>query len=226
MSDKGNNNVHSLNAKEEEAKLELDRTSVEGKFSWHLVSRDVCLPQILRTQPDGSTVGYVSVKMAEKTLLETFFKSLPYEVTRIPTVWAHPLTASERRLLFEINRGHCDSLFGEMEKFSKDHLVNREEFCQYFTFLSVSQARINSNVSQAPGTQQFGFLRINGNGDVPYVVVQQEKLIPLFYFEEAGTETISKVTVSDWDWAYLKFCCKVPQIHRTLILIPIMPIFS
>ena len=209
MSDKGNNNVQSQNVKDEEAQVELDQTSVEGKFSWHLVSPEVCLPQIFRTEQDGSTVGYVSVKMAEKSLLETFFKSLPYEVTRIPRVSGHPLTASERRLLFEINRGHCDSLFGEMEKFSKDHLVNREEFCQYFTFLSVSQARINSNISQ--GDHRFGFLRINGSGDVPYVVVHHQKLIPLFYFEEAGTETVSKVTVSDWDWAYLKFCCKVPQ---------------
>ena len=208
MSDKANN------VKEEEAHLELDQTSVEGKFSWRLVSRGVCLPQIMRTQPDGSTVGHVSVKMAEKTLLETFFKSLPYEVTRIPSVLASPLTTSERRLLFEINRAHCDNLFGEMEKFSKDHLVNSEELGHYITFLSLSQARIKSNISQADN--RFGFLRINGTGDVPYVVVQHQKLIPLFYFEESGTETVTKVSVSDWDWAYLKLCCKVPQIlHRT-----------
>ena len=208
--------------KEEEAQLEVDRTSKEGKFSWQLVSPDVCLPQIFRTQPDGSTDGYVSVKMAEKSLLERFFKSLPYEVMRIPRVLGHPLTASERKLLFEINRSHCDSLFGEMEKFSKDHLVKSKEFCQYITFLSVSKARINSDISHS---DKFGFLRILRTGDVPYVVVQQEKLIPLFYFEEAGTETVSKVTVSDWDWAYLKFCCKVPRIHRTLIL-TIMVILS
>ena len=225
MSNKGNK-VHSENVKEDEAHLEVDQTSVEGKFSWCQVSLSppVCLPQILRTQPDGSTVSHVSVRMAEKTLLEKFFKSLPYEVTRIPSVLAHPLTVSERRLLFEVNRAHCDNLFGEMEKFSQDHLVNSEEFCHYVTFLSLSQARIKSSISQA--NNRFGFLRINGTGDVPYVVVQHQKLIPLFYFEEAGTESVSKVSVSDWDWAYLKLCCKVPQIlHRTLIS-PMMSIFS
>ena len=206
MSDKSNN-VHTQNMKEEEP--HLDQTSVEGKFSWFLVSSDVCLPQILRNHPDGSTVGYVSVKMAEKALLETFLKSLPFEVMKIPRVLAYDVTVSESRLLFEINRGHCDSHFGQMDHFNKDHLVNTEEFSRYFTFLSVSQARINSNISQ--GDHRFGFLRINGSGDVPYVVVHHQKLIPLFYFEEAGTETVSKVTVSDWDWAYLKFCCKVPQ---------------
>ena len=206
MSDKGNT-VHSQSV------MELDQSSVEGKFSWHLVSSNACLPQILRTRPDGSTVGYISVKMAEKSLLETFLKSLPFEVMRIPRILAHRVTLSESRLLFEINRCHCDSFFGQMDHFSKDHLVNAEEFCRYVTFLSLSQARINSNISQ--GDSRFGFLRINGTGDVPYVVVQEQKLIPLFYFEEAGTESVSKVTVSDWDWAYLKFCCKVP--HNLII---------
>ena len=198
MSERGN--------KEEEGDLELDQTSAEGKFSWYPVSSDVFLPQILRSHPDGSTVGYISVKMAEKVLLETFLKSLPFEVMRIPRVLAHDVTTSERRLLNEINKGHCDGHFGQI---IKDHLVNTEEFCRYVTFLSLSQGRITSNISQ--GNTRFGFLRINGSGDVPYVVVQQQKLIPLFYFEEAGTETVSKVTVCDWDWAYLKLCCKVPQ---------------
>lgn len=211
MSIKGKN-VLSRNVKEEQGLLELDRTSSEGKFSWHLVSGvtpDVCLPQVLRTRPDGSTVGYISVKMAEKTLLDTFLKSLPYEVMRIPRVLAHPIMATERKLLFEINKLHCDSHFGEMVHFTKDHLINSEEFTHYCTFLSLSLASINSTISQ--GDNRFGFLRINGTGDVPYVLVQQQKLIPLFYFEEAGTETVSKVSVSDWDWAYLKFCCKVQQ---------------
>ena len=208
MSAKGNSALSSK-VKEETGNLELDQSSTEGKFSWHLVSRDICLPQILRTQPDGSTVGYISVKMAEKSLLKTFLESLPSEVMMIPGVLGHPVTASERKLLFEINRVHCDSQFGDMEKFSKDRLINSQEFSHYFAFLSISQARLDSKISQADS--RFGFLRIMGSGDVPYVVVQQQKLIPLFYFEEAGTETVSKVAVSDWDWAYLKFCCKVAQ---------------
>ena len=153
------NNVQSSNVKEESGQVELDQTSTERKFSWHLVSRDICLPQILRTQPDGSTLGYVSVKMAEKSLLKTFLESLPSEVMMIPRVLGHPVTANERRLLFEINRVHCDSQFGDMEKFSKDRLINSQEFSHYFAFLSISQARLDSKISQVDS--RFGFLRIN-----------------------------------------------------------------
>ena len=58
-------------------KPDMDQSSVEGKFSWLLVSNQFCLPQILRTEPDGSSVEYVSVKMSERNLLEKFLKSLP-----------------------------------------------------------------------------------------------------------------------------------------------------
>ena len=195
-------------------KPDLDQSSMEGKFSWLLVSNRFYLPQILRTEPDGSSVGYVSVKMSERSLLEKFLKSLPYEVLTTPTVLARKITSNERRLLFEINSGHCDAHFGKTEYFINDLLVRGEDFCQFFTFLSLCQARISPNSSSiSPGEKRFGFLRIDGSQDCPYVVVEGRKFFPLFYFEELGADQVSSVSVnvSGWDWAYLKFCCKVPQ---------------
>ena len=193
-------------------KPDMDQSSVEGKFTWLLVSNRFYLPQILRSEPDGSSVEYVSVKMTERNLLEKFLKSLPYEVTTTPTVLAHKITSNERRLLFEINSGHCDDHFGKSEYFCDDFLVRAEDFCQFYNFLSLCQARLSpnsSNISTA-GEKRFGFLRINGTSDCPYVVVEGRKLFPLFYFEEIGKDVAaSTVNISGWDWAFLKFCCKV-----------------
>ena len=148
--------------------------------------------------------------MSEKSLLEKLLKSLPYEVITTPTVLARKITANERRLLFEINSGHCDAHFGKTEYFLDDLLVPSEDFCQFYTFLSLCQARLSSNSSNmSPEDKRFGFLRINGSHDCPYVVVEGRKFFPLFYFEEVGTDVVSSVTISGWDWAYLKFCCKV-----------------
>ena len=193
----------------------MDQSSVEGKFSWLSVSNRFFLPQIQRTQPDGSCVGYVSVMMSERSLLEKFLKSLPYEVLTTPTVLARKITSNERRLLFEINSGHCDAHFGgKSEYFINDLVVPAEDFCQFYTFLSLCQARLSPNNSTiSPGEKRFGFLRIAGSQDCPYVVVEDRKFFPLFYFEEIGAEAVSSigVNISGWDWAYLKFCCKVPQ---------------
>ena len=196
-------------------KPDMDQSSVEGKFTWLLVSNRFYLPQILRSEPDGSSVEYVSVKMIERKLLETFLKVLPYEVLTTPTVLAYKITSNERRLLFEINSGHCDDHFGKSEYFIDDLLVRAEDFCQFYNFLSLCQARLSPDSSNIPpGENRFGFLRINGTSDCPYVVVGGRKLFPLFYFEEIGSDVeAGTVDISGWDWAYLRFCCKVAALY-------------
>ena len=195
-------------------KPSMDQSSVEGKFFW-LVSNQTCIPQILRFEPDGSQRGYVSVLMSEKTILGPFLKTLPYEVITNPTIFSHKVTSNERRLLYEINNGHCNSSFGRTELFMNDLLVRSEDFCQYFTYLSLCQARISPQ--KLDGEKRFGFLRINKTNDVPYVVVGGQKMIPCFYFEEAGDGSLREVDISGWDWTYLKFCCKVQGVKQAML---------
>ena len=196
-------------------KPSIDQNSVEGKWKWTIVPNNTCIPQILRYEPDGSCQGYLSVLMLEKTLLEPFLKTLPYEVITNPTIFSHKVTSSERRLLYEINNDHCNSSFGRTELFMNDLLVRSEDFCQYFTYLSLCQARISPQ--RLDGEKRFGFLRINNTSDVPYVVVRGQKMIPLFYFEEAGGGGVREVDVSGWDWTYLRFCCKVQGVKQAML---------
>ena len=199
-------------------KPQMDHTSEEGKFSWLVISNQFCLPQIMRKEEDGSSVGYISVKMAEKGLLDSFLKTLPGEVVTIPQVMSYRVTASERRLLFEINSGQCDSYFWDSEAYYyfNDLLIPSQDLCQYYSFLTLCLARISGEAMDQEN--KFGFLRINSTSDVPYVVVEGQKYIPLFYFEEEGKGEVSPVQISGWDWAYLQFCCKVQAVKESMLV--------
>lgn len=202
-------------------KPQMDHTSEEGKFSWLVISNKFCLPQIMRKEEDGSSVGYISVKMAEKGLLDSFLKTLPSEVVTIPQVMSYRVAANERRLLLEINSGQCDSYFWDTDAYFYDHnyndlLILSQDLCQYYTFLKLCLARISGEAMDQEN--KFGFLRINSTSDVPYVAVEGQKYIPLFYFEEEGTGEVSPVRISGWDWAYLRFCCKVQGVKESMLV--------
>ena len=178
-------------------KPEPDQTSEAGKFSWLVVDNKFCFPQISRTEPNGISTGYVSVKMAER-VLEPLMKDLPYEVITNPTVLSAKISGNERRLMFEINKAHCNSFFGKDEYFTDDLLISSEDLGQYYTYLTSCKAMISSKKSDREN--KFGFLRINGTSDVPYVVVSGEKFVPLFYFEETGrgVDSGACTDVSSW----------------------------
>ena len=195
---------------------EPDQSSEAGKFSWLVVDNKFCFPQISRTEPNGISTRYVSVKMAER-VLEPLMKDLPYEVITNPTVLSAKISGNERRLMFEINKAHCNSFFGKDEYFTDDLLISSEDLGQYYTYLTSCQAMISSKKSDRE--KKFGFLRINGTSDVPYVVVSGEKFVPLFYFEETGrgVDSGASTDVSGWDWVYLKFCCKVQGVKESML---------
>ena len=61
-------------------------------------------------------------------------------------------------------------------------------------------------------------LRINKESVVPYVVKNNVKHLPLFYFE-GEIDHLKKLkldSIDTWDLAYLKFCCKVQGIRNDL----------
>jgi len=187
----------------------LDERSKLGQFGWAGVA-GICLPTIFRMKNQN----LVSVRMVERSLLSKFLHSLPMEVLSCPNVHSYMVTDVEARLLNEINTRHTDCMFGKENFTTKDLLVKQDDAEQFYKFLDISHMKMI--LKKSSDKDRCGFLRIGGTSDVPYVVVEGTKFLPLFYFE--GEIDLKKcVTLAGWDWAYLKFCCKVQGVKDELI---------
>ena len=67
-------------------------------------------------------------------------------------------------------------------------------------------------------SDKCGFLRINEESVVPFIVKDKTRYVPFFYFEgEKNQLTLkSNLVIDSWDLAYLKFCFKVQGISNEL----------
>jgi len=193
------------------AKGPLDEPSRAGKFGWCELA-GIFLPTILRWEYDK----FLSVRMVEKVLISRFLQLLPYEVVTCPIIHSYRVTEVEARLLNEINAKHSDCLFGKDNFTTKDLVVRKYDVEQFYLFLDSCFSKMI--LKKSTEKDKCGFLRIGGTSDVPYVEVggSKTKYMPVFYFE--GEIDLQKcVTLRGWDWAYLKFCCKVQGVKDQLI---------
>jgi len=190
--------------------LVKDELSSMGRFGWCDVA-GVFLPVILRSCNDKM----LSVRMIEKVLLGKFLQVLPKEVFTCAVMYSFKVTEAEIRLLNEINSTHCDSNFGKGRFNMEDLLVKKDDMVQFYKFLDLCHRKMI--LKKSTERDKCGFIRIGGTSDVPYTLVDGVKLLPRFYFE-GELDTGKCVSLSGWDWAYLRFCCKVQGVKDELIV--------
>lgn len=119
----------------------------------------------------------------------------------------------EVRLFNEINNFHCEGLFGKRAFSLSDALISLEDAMHFNKFLNMCKMKLYMT-GEDP---KCGFIKLNKEAVVPYVLVDAETYLPTFYFEGEVAEIRehSKV-ISGWDLVYLKFCCKVQRIREEL----------
>jgi len=174
------------------------------------------IPYIIRVI-SGEELKFVSVRMAETELFRYYLQKLHEDLLTCMSVTSHFITDSEAKLLCEINRKHCDGIYGK-DPFcaDKDYIVRLEDAYEFHAFIETSYRKLQSKIT--PGyIERCGFIRINSNSVVPYSLQNGRKYVPLFYFE-GDTEGLERQTIQleDWNLAYLKFCCKVQGIRNEL----------
>jgi len=188
-----------------------DELSKAGKFGWCQVA-GVSLPVIFRSEGES----FLSVRMTERALLSRFLQVLPNEVVTCPFVHSFRMTEVEARLMNEINTKHADNQYGKESFTIKDLVVKKEDVDKFYQFLDLCYKKMI--IKKSTDKDLCGFLRIGGTSDVPYADVGGVKHLPLFYFEGEGSIDPDKcLTLTDWDWAYLRFCCKVQGVKDELI---------
>ena len=187
-----------------------DDESLKGHFGWESFnSGKVHIPYIIRAQEK-----YCAVRIVEQKLLNKYLNVLHQDLYNCTSVRSYYITDVEARLLDEINFRHCDQYFGK-EKFSmKDLIVRLSDAQKFQQFLDVCYKKL-TNCSTPK--DKCGFIRINSESVVPYTYRDEQKMVPLFYFEgETDNLKLKADSLSGWDLSYLKFCCKVQGIRNEL----------
>lgn len=186
-----------------------------GKFSWKSIA-GYQVPYIIRLI-NGEHLKFISVRMAETQLLSNYLHYLHADIYTCTSVRSHFITESEAKLLNDINNKHTDSIYGkEVFQAGKDYIVRLEDVHEFYTFIEVCYKKLLCNIT--PGRREkCGFIRINSESVVPYCIKDNQKYVPLFYFE-GETENLKHraVKLENWNLAYLKFCCKVQGIRNEL----------
>ncbi|XP_008185792.1 uncharacterized protein LOC100167868 isoform X2 [Acyrthosiphon pisum] len=192
-----------------------DVESIKGRFSWKLIA-GYNVPYIIRVI-NGEHLKFVSVRMAETQLLSNYLHYLHADIYTCTSVRSHFITEAEAKLLNDINQKHTECIYGkEMFFQGKDYIVRLEDVHEFYTFIEVCYKKLLCNIT--PGRREkCGFIRINSESVVPYCIKDNQKYVPLFYFE-GETENLKHraVKLENWNLAYLKFCCKVQGIRNEL----------
>lgn len=121
-------------------------------------------------------------------------------------------------MLNEINVKHCESLFGkELFTIGTDFIVRLDDLIEFYKFMDICYNKLLLQNATNDRSNKCGFVRINDDSVVPYAVKNNQKYVPLFYFEgETDSLKTRAINLDNWDLAYLKFCCKVQGIKNEL----------
>jgi len=191
--------------------IDKDEDSQKCRFGWGKFE-ETYIPYIFRS---NLKVKYTAVRMIESPL-KAFVTALPNEVATLHCFVKEDTTQAESQLLNEINFQHSDSMYGKDQFTTKDKIVSLEDAKEFYSFLKFCYDRQILRNFQTNENHRAGFIRIDGEGEIPFIVLEdQRKYVPLFYFEETAEHiNYTKHEVKGWNLAYVKFCCRIQKIKR------------
>ncbi|EAT43633.1 AAEL004946-PA, partial [Aedes aegypti] len=191
-------------------KKACDEESQKGHFGWETFPGKIHIPYIFR-----QSERYCAVRMVEMKLLNKYLNYLHQDIYSCTCVRSYYITDAESKLFNEINTKHCDFQFGREMFTLKDLVVRLSDAYKFYQFLDVCYKKLLMGCSTP--NDKCGFIRINKESVVPYTVRDNQKMVPLFYFEgETDNLKLKADYLSGWDLSYLKFCCKVQGIRNEL----------
>jgi len=188
-----------------------DSSSAQGKFLWREIA-GICVPVLLRSDKE-----YISTRVAERSFLSQLLQVLPTGVICSgPKIESSKATSTEIKLLNEINSKHSDYFYGKGHFPLKELLVEKNEIFKYHQYLEICYKKLIAREAASTDRCKCGFLKVGGGSNIPYVDINLEQYLPKFYFDD-DTEVLKGMSIEGWDWAYLKFCCKVQGIKDDFI---------
>ena len=200
----------------------MDDESRKGRFGWFSVD-SVLVPYIHRGWDD---TRYCSVRVVDRLVMTRTVELLPQQVLDCALVEAELMTDPEIKLYNDINSKHMDYSLGKHLFNSRDRIVTVDSLLHFLKFLTTCVKMLSTKETlSSPVCDWCGFLRMEVEGevsDLPYVILDQKKYVPLFYLEPVTTGALRKkaVTISGWDFSYLVFLTCVAGVRQELMQLP------
>lgn len=173
------------------------------------------MPFITRLE-NGEYIRYVSVRMAESSILRYHVSCMNPEIYTCLWVKSHYISESEAKLLNELNCQYCQRIYGKsLFEAGVDCIVHMEDVRELYTFLEFCCELIRCSVRN----DKCGFVKINKSTILPYCKINgNRRYIPISFFEGA-TESLKRRTVKleNWNLAYLKFACVAMGIKKEIL---------
>ncbi|XP_037727822.1 uncharacterized protein LOC119558377 [Drosophila subpulchrella] len=124
-----------------------------------------------------------------------------------------PITYSEMRLLNEINRDHCDGQFSTSNFTLRDTIIRISDAYEFYLFMGFCCNKLTTG-SKFP-SERCSFIRAADNFVVPYIVRNNQKIMPIFFFtRDSGAPQSNEEPITGWDLSYMKFCCRLLGIRE------------
>jgi len=145
--------------------------------------------------------------MAEIQLLSNYIHYLKADILACTSIRGHFITDHEAKLLNDINQNHVDCMYGnEMFVAGKDYIVYLKDVHKFYTFIKVCYETLWCNI-QTGRKEKCGFIICNPRLAVPYCIIDNQKFVPLLFFEGETDSLIRQaVKLENWNLAYLKLC--------------------
>ncbi|XP_076256075.1 uncharacterized protein LOC143193633 [Rhynchophorus ferrugineus] len=185
------------------------------KFGWHTIESQH-IPYII-----VNNLKYVSVRIINERIFSTMNKFSP-EVYQCLRVNCYPLSKYEASLFNEINFKHCDGSFGKLLFVEgRDRKILMEDFLQTYNFLKfctrIMFVLIN-NIYNDIHEDSCGFLQINVDNFVPFVVRNGERYAPVFYFEGDYSQLKNKfIKATKWEMTYFQFLFRLQDLKKEFL---------
>lgn len=203
------NDKRKVNNNSDLANKPIDEESIRGRFGWETIGKNP-IPYISRAGEK-----YCAVRMVEMKALNKYLNYLHQDIYNCTCIRSYYITENEGKLLNEINYKHCDLQFGREHFTQRDLIVRLSDAIEFYNFLCSCYTKLANGETDSLG--RSGFIRINKESVVPYTVYNEQKYVPLFYFEGETDNLKQRANkLEGWDLSYLKFCCKVQGIRNEL----------
>ncbi|KAE9522827.1 hypothetical protein AGLY_016789 [Aphis glycines] len=187
-----------------------DKESFKGAFGWVQIFQKAIVPFIVRVI-NGERIKFVSVQMVEKDAnIQKYLNFFRPDILRSAIVKFQFMTHTEAKLFNEINIDHYDNHY---RKFSaKDCIIRYEDLSEFYEFIKFCYETLYHNIIP---NEKYGFIQIDSNSVIPYIIIDGIKYTPLVFFETYGI-VLQTIKITDWNFSFIKFCRKIQGIVESL----------
>lgn len=131
----------------------IDTPSQRQRFGWERIGEDLAIPVIIRT----NNVRYCPTRIVEQVIIKKY-ATLPQNVFTCITLKSFYLTATEARLLTEINANHCNQYYGADFFSIQDVIISASDVMNLSRYLNVAKKMYSKEMQDI--NNYYGLIKI------------------------------------------------------------------